>query len=1010
MHFIKYSLCLVFIEFSSSVTGYQYNLTGSTEFAMLGHAFNWRCDMFIPPNQTNNGIKFFRNKVLCVIMSSTSNCNKNILNLNYTYSCVSKLAYTLTIPAKNMTEDEQNSTWSCFAVTDARYRSPDAILKIAIDVQNVSLIPPDNPLTIRKGAQKEVQCVVNNNAVPPPTFSWYLEALDITNNMRKSAINITGNENDNSKILKCRATNNNKTKAVNTTLNVEYPPKVSMLSEQKIVQGRDLSVTCHATPGNPRDTSFHWTKVDNSGFRQNGSKLQLFNIQRTSVGTYRCIAENFYSDAERGTHNQSMGIDVLYPPIVLALSRQDIIEGTDLSVTCEATPGNPRFSTFYWTNTRNDAFRQDGATLQLPKIERSSSSTYRCTVENNYNISEKGTDNQTMVVNVLYPPIVHNLTQQNIIEGINFSVTCNITVGNPRSTQITWISVDKPGFERNGTTLSFPRVHKTNSGNYTCKAENDYGKKGKGTHSQSMFLNVLYHPTIENIPRQFVNESENVIITRNIYSNPLSTVLWFAKDVLLDTQPYVTKATYSREKVTCTDTKNFTIVASNGIGNKTTAVVELIVNCKPMPDTYVINLGVTNTIGIEFSVTVIAYPEPEYELEHDNETKNTEMMASFTRNAVNNFTIHFNQTVVRQSDYGNYHLRVRNEYGEATVFVNVLPQKTPDAPRNVTVTCEVAGAKVQWISSFNGGDPQIFTVSAWKSQDEITYSNGVPDTGENKMHDTYIQNLQASTTYVFYVFAQNRHGNSLSENFTCVTSKKDTDSSLPLIAGGAATGGITLAVIVIVVVVLFRRFRSKDKQTGEAKRKLTQESEYKDVNEDDGMRDNVLYVSAGPKGDEEPEAAVYAAVNKKSPESNNNANVYADVKKSGQSFAEGALYSDVKPKRGLFKKDINCKKDGTTKKKKGKKQKSKQDVADVYENSEDIVMSSKSDNVYSNAGQKEERGYKNKDGLLYVEVQFDAKTEKGNQTIHGEDEKTDYATVEFPMAASTQDEPRNEKL
>lgn len=37
----------------------------------------------------------------------------------------------------------------------------------------------------------------------------------------------------------------------------------------------------------------------------------------------------------------------------------------------------------------------------------------------------------------------------------------------------------------------------------------------------------------------------------------------------------------------------------------------------------------------------------------------------------------------------------------------------------------------------------------------------------------------------------------------------DTDSSLPLIAGGAATGGITLAVIVIVVVVLFRRFRSK---------------------------------------------------------------------------------------------------------------------------------------------------------------------------------------------------------
>lgn len=68
---------------------------------------------------------------------------------------------------------------------------------------------------------------------------------------------------------------------------------------------------------------------------------------------------------------------------------------------------------------------------------------------------------------------------------------------------------------------------------------------------------------------------------------------------------------------------------------------------------------------------------------------------------------------------------------------------------------------------------------------------------------------------------------------------------------------------------------------------------------DDGMRENILYVSAGPKVDEKPEAAVYAAVNKKAPEGNNNANVYAEVNKSGQKNAEGTLYSDVKPKRGI---------------------------------------------------------------------------------------------------------------
>lgn len=66
------------------------------------------------------------------------------------------------------------------------------------------------------------------------------------------------------------------------------------------------------------------------------------------------------------------------------------------------------------------------------------------------------------------------------------------------------------------------------------------------------------------------------------------------------------------------------------------------------------------------------------------------------------------------------------------------------------------------------------------------------------------------------------------------------------------------------------------------------------------MKENSLYVSAGPKVDEKPEAAVYAAVNKKVPESNNNANVYAEVNKSGHIIAEGAIYSDVKPKKGIL--------------------------------------------------------------------------------------------------------------
>lgn len=85
-------------------------------------------------------------------------------------------------------------------------------------------------------------------------------------------------------------------------------------------------------------------------------------------------------------------------------------------------------------------------------------------------------------------------------------------------------------------------------------------------------------------------------------------------------------------------------------------------------------LGVTDTTGIEFSVIVVAYPEPQYELQFENGTKNSQMTGSITSNSVNNFTIQFNQTAVEQSDYGTYRLRVNNSFGYTTLFLNVIPQ------------------------------------------------------------------------------------------------------------------------------------------------------------------------------------------------------------------------------------------------------------------------------------------------------------------------------------------------
>lgn len=277
-------------------------------------------------------------------------------------------------------------------------------LKIIVSVHNVSLIPSKNQLTVREGIQKVIQCVVNSDADPAPTITWYLGSSDITSRAGTdtTSITLTGNRTDSGKTLQCRATNDNKPPKIgNTTLNVEYPPMVNTLSRQDIIEGRDFSVTCQAILGNPSSTTFYWTKVDNPGFRQIGSTLQLYNIQRTSYGTYRCTAENIYSNGEKGSGSQSLAINVIYPPLVNTLSNQNIIEGRNLSVTCTATPGNPSSTVLYWTKVDNPGFRQNGAILQLYTIQRSNSGTYRCTAENNYYNGERGTHSQTMVVNVL---------------------------------------------------------------------------------------------------------------------------------------------------------------------------------------------------------------------------------------------------------------------------------------------------------------------------------------------------------------------------------------------------------------------------------------------------------------------------------------------------------------------------------------------------------------------------------------------------------------------------------
>lgn len=83
--------------------------------------------------------------------------------------------------------------------------------------------------------------------------------------------------------------------------------------------------------------------------------------------------------------------------------------------------------------------------------------------------------------------------------------------------------------------------------------------------------------------------------------------------------------------------------------------------------------------------------------------------------------------------------------------------------------CEVETARIEWESSFNGGDRQSFTVVALIENQIENKTDTISDKGKNIIHSTFVQNLQSSTTYVFSVAAHNKHGFSLSKNISCTT-------------------------------------------------------------------------------------------------------------------------------------------------------------------------------------------------------------------------------------------------
>lgn len=942
----------------------------------------------------------------------------------------------------------------------------NSTVSVQVPVSEV-ILSPSTKVEVNESNEITFTCLAKGSR-PISNITWYRQNIEVSVTSLtilpvgslfdvKSVLTTSFNKEENGSTVYCTANNiggvppRSSEKAV---INVIYAPsrhpELKNQSTLPVDEGHMVTLQCSLdTSGNP-PIKWSWMCGDDNLTDTANNTLLLSTLTFTANRTYdkkkcNCRATSPRPSLVYNVSSNPIVINVFYAPSLApnlyTNTSFPVDENQTIYLGCSLpTSGNPRIL-WSWVcggnNLTNEARNNATQTTLTFKANRKyDNRTCQCWATSprlvySYNMSSNP---ETIIVHYapLYAPklIANTLTFD---EGQPVTLICSVdTLGNPHITW-SWICGDINLTSEATNTflqsiLKFTANRKYNQRTCKCWAVSPKLSLSYSMSSQPRTINVYFAVNITNV--SFPEGSNNMTagyplrIRVEIFGNPSSTVSWKIRqsnELIMENTLVFNVSEFQLDHVTCLHTNDYILTASNRVGNMSLKHFSLNVLCAPYlsidNDPEPVVVGDEKQFGIKQNF--IANPKPivvwekveRYEGSIIQNGSQHVTIFNFVNGKVNYTTI-LQRKNVTISDVGAYKLYLENGLGNSSSITDVIFKRRPDIPSNVSVTCsEPFKARVSWIAEFDGGGNQSFLIAFSQSDWNSEKISPVLTSGEKGEKFVMISDLLPNIEHRFKVYAKNTYGNVSTKSVSCKIIDSEGENSLPLIASTVAGSLLVMIMIIVTTIFFFRRRGLAYNKARNSNVRLDSGFENEENDADgDGLKENSLYVSAGPRDTEKPEVAVYAAVAKKVPRSDNNSNLYADVKKSTRKdTSKGTVSSEVKPKKGLFKKDEKAKH------KKAKKSKNRPGETDVYENSEDIALSTNIDNVYSNAGQKglnkqEERGYKNKDGLLYVEVKFDGKQGQDNPVIHGEDEKTDYATVEFPMPSALHKASGSEEL
>ncbi|XP_052803504.1 uncharacterized protein LOC128233726 isoform X3 [Mya arenaria] len=690
-------------------------------------------------------VDFFKNHKLAGRIGYIENkCSQIIFEPVSRCSCLNSTTYTCTTNPLNRLN--YSDIWSCVSSSHQSVGTKsknDITIDVRVPIASVSISPQqNNSVTINEGDVLQLTCETSNG-LPAANISWYLENktdrvnvddrilnaskrevnenVDRTKSVQSTLTHTVTREEDGMDVY-CNASNVEyirvSSKAIH--LNIQYHPGTPSLrfvttnanittSRILVIRNEEVSIACTAD-GNP-PPSYTWST---------GYVGQIITTTFDSDTNLTCeVSTTLFpigDDSTKAAVDSMVAVNVLYPPDILALwvnttcmqnypIKQKVLrvlEHDRLRVECFAA-GNPE-PTCQWTN------HSQSRTLDILKATKEDAGAYVChafnTMKTSYGSLEVGRNVSSFHLDILYPPNITNLNRSvEVLEGVNFNLTCEAEPGNSNVTSYYWTSTYLPGINTSDQYLIIQNISRTNEGIFTCFAQNIMQRTGcteiTGSDVKNVTIDVQYKAsimtfTVMNTTRTTVQHGDEVNFYCEVDSDPPALISILSANGSIIKHIYgKNQLNYTKNSSCLTDIGPFTCVSENKHNRKQPdrRNVTVDVKCSPL---YRPNYSPKQTFKtrpgnkVELIFSVFSNPPPTYFMW--TKVSNHMQIPIFSTasgrviiNSTDNMSTALIITNVTSWDYGNYSVRVENEIGykiETFYIIEDVQSTIADTPQN----------------------------------------------------------------------------------------------------------------------------------------------------------------------------------------------------------------------------------------------------------------------------------------------------------------------------------------